>query len=137
MTHRRYQNLAAAELKALQTIATGKDKDDQQNVLRDKVTSVRGKEALAKLDRGETSYYSPKITWRESWVRRKAAPANELNTIGRINTPNGPCPALGGGRTWLRNGVTQTQEGKVYRVEIEWLSSNPGGWDTDLYGPDA
>ena len=133
LSHDRYKGLTASERETLRLIASGKDKDDQKNLLRDKVTSVRGLEALAKIDRGQTTYYSPKITWRESWVRKKSAPANELNTIGKINIPNGPCPALGGGRTWLRNGVTQTQEGKVFRVEIEWLSSNPGGWDTDIY----
>ena len=43
------------------------DIHSQGNKLRDKVTSDRGKEALAKIDRGQTSYYSPRVTWRESW----------------------------------------------------------------------
>jgi len=133
LLHSRYASLSTTERKALKMIESGKDKDDQKNDLRAKVTSARGIEALAKLDRGQTSYYSPKITWRESWVRKQAAPASELNSIGKIDTPNGPCPSLAGGRTWLRNGVTQTQEGKVFRVEVEWLCSNPGGWDTDIY----
>ena len=71
--------------------------------------------------------------WRESWVRDKAAKAAELNKIGEIDEPSGPVPALAGDRTWLRNGVTQTQEGKSFRLEIEWLASDRGGWDPDIY----
>ena len=90
-------------------------------------------EALAKIMRGQVSYYSPKVTWRESWVRNSAAKAAELNKIGEIDTPNGPAPALAGDRNWLRNGVTQTQEGKSFRLEVEWLASDRGGWDRDIY----
>lgn len=133
LSHLRYKNLPQKEREAIQLIQSGKDKDDQGNKLRDKVTSDRGKEALAKIDRGQTSYYSPRVTWRESWVRTKPAEAAELNKIGNIDIPNGPAPELAGTRNWLLNGVTQTQDGKAFRLEAEWLASDREGWDSDIY----
>jgi len=133
LSHRRYKILPTTEKEALKQITQGKDKDDQGNKLRDKVTSVRGKEALTKIERGQTNYYSPRVTWRERWVRNRGVEAAELHKVGCIDTPEGPAPALGSLRDWLRNGVQQTQEGKAFTLELEWLASNPGGWDTDLY----
>ena len=133
LSHPRYEDLEAAEVEALKAIAAGKEKDGSGTAWKDKVTSELGKEALAKIMRGQTAYYSPKVTWKESWVRDKPAKAAELNKIGEIDTPSGPAPELAGSRTWLRNGVTQTQEGKAYRLEIEWLASDRGGWDPHIY----
>lgn len=133
LSHIRYKDLNAKEREAIQLITSGKEKDDEGNKLRDKVESDLGKEVLGKIDRGQTSYYSPRVTWRESWVRDKPAKASELNDIGNIATPNGPAPGLAGGRNWLLNGVTQTQEGKSFRLEMEWLASDRGGWDPDIY----
>ena len=133
LSHLRYKNLVATEQEAIKLIQSGKDKDDQGNKLRDKVTSDRGREALAKIDRGQTNCYSPRVTWRESWVRNKPVAAAELNKIGNIDVPSGPAPALAGARNWLRNGVTQTQDGKAFRLELEWLASDREGWDADIY----
>ena len=133
LSHRRYKDLPATEREALQLILAGKDKDDQGNTLRDKVGSEPGLEVLVKIERGQTGYYSPRVTWRESWVRDKPAGASELNEIGNIASPSGPAPPLAGERDWLLNGVTQTQEGKSFRLEMEWLASDRGGWDPDLY----
>jgi hypothetical protein len=133
LSHPRYKDIPAKESEALQLILSGKDKDDQGNKLRDKIESEVGIEALAKIERGQTSYYSPRVTWKESWVRDKPVKAAELNEIGNISEPNGPAPELAGGRDWLLNGVTQTQEGKSYRLEMEWLASDRGGWDPDIY----
>ena len=66
-------------------------------------------------------------------VRDKPVKAADLNKIGEIDTPDGPVPELAQGRTWLRNGATQTQEGGSFRIEVEWLASDRGGWDTDIY----
>ena len=130
----RYSGLGAVEKEVLKQIMAGKDKDDQGNKLRDKVTSDRGKEALAKIDRGQISYYCPKIAWKEKWVRKRPVEAAELNKIGKIDTPEGPAPALAGARNWLRNGCRQTQEGKkAFTLELEWLSSNEDGWDGQIY----
>ena len=135
LTHHRYKDLPAYEVEAIKFIMAGKDKDDQGNDMEDFVETALGKEVLAKVERGETSYYSPKITWKESWQSDEPVKSVELNMIAKIDTPEGPVPALAVNRNWLRNGVTQEQDGKAFRIEIEWLASNPGGWDADLYSP--
>jgi hypothetical protein len=133
LSHNRYKDLPEKEREALQLIQSGKDKDDQGNKLRDKIESDLGTEVLGKIERGQTSYYSPRVTWRESWVRDKPAKSSDLNDIGNISEPSGEVPELAGGRNWLLNGVTQTQEGKSFRIEMEWLASDRGGWDEDIY----
>lgn len=133
LSHPRYKGLEATEREAIQLIQAGKEKDDQGNKLRDMIESDRGKEALTKIDRGQTSYYSPRVVWRESWVRDKPAKAADLNKIGKIDDPSGPAPNLTNGRNWLHNGLTQAQEGKSFRLELEWLASDREGWDKDIY----
>ncbi len=133
LTHLRYKDLDSKERNNLQMILAGKEKDDEGTKLKDKIESDLGKEVLGKIERGQTSYYSPRVTWRESWVRDKPAKADELNDIGNISDPLGPVPSLAGGRDWLLNGVTQTQDGKAFRLEMEWLASDRGGWDPEIY----
>ncbi len=133
LTHLRYRDIDSKEREYLQQILAGKEKDDEGTKLKDKIESKLGKEVLAKIERGQTSYYSPRVTWRESWVRDRPAEADELNDIGNISAPLGPAPILAGGRNWLLNGVTQTQDGKAFRLEMEWLASDRGGWDPEIY----
>ena len=133
LSHYRYRNLSDAEVEALKNIASGKDKDDSGTAYKDQVTSTLGKEALKKIMRGQISYYSPKVAWRESITRNSGVRNTDLNKIGEIDTPSGPAPALATSRNWLLNGVNQTQEGRSFRVEREWLASDRGGWDSDIY----
>jgi hypothetical protein len=133
LSNYRYKDLAEAEVEALKAIAGGKDKDEAGAAYKDKITSARGKEALKKIMRGEVSYYSPKVAWRESVTRDKGVRNTDLNKIGEIDTPTGPAPELAKGRNWLLNGVSQTQEGGSFRIEREWLASDRGGWDPDIY----
>lgn len=135
LSHHRYKDLPLYEVEAIKFIMVGKDKDDQGNVMESFVESALGKEVLTKIERGETGYYAPKVTWKESWQSNKAIQPADVYLIGKIDTPDGPAPALGLSRNWLRNGVTQEQSGKSFRLEIEWLGSNPGGWDPHLYTP--
>jgi len=133
LSHYRYRNLPDAEVEALKGIAGGKDKDDAGAAYKDQITSVLGKEALKKIMRGQTSYYSPKVAWRTSVTRDTGVKNTDLNKIGEIDTPLGPAPALATGRNWLLNGVNQTQEGGSFKIEREWLASDRGGWDADIY----
>jgi hypothetical protein len=137
LAHERYKDLDGVVREALNLILMGKEKDDEGNRLRDKVAGPLGAELLAKIDRGQTHYYSPRVTWRESWVRDKEAKSSELNDIGKIATPSGPVPDLANGRNWLLNGLSQTHEGKSFRLELEWLASDRGGWDPDIYDDGA
>jgi hypothetical protein len=133
LSHIRYKDLEDEEIEALQAIASGRETDDAGASNKDKVTSELGKEVLAKIQRGQTSYYSPKITWKESFVRDQGVKASDLNKIGEIDDPSGSAPGLAQGRNWLLNGVSQTQEGRSFRIEREWLASDRGGWDSDIY----
>ena len=133
LSHYRYRNLPDAEVEALKNIAGGKDKDDSSTAYKDQVTSTLGKEALKKIMRGQVSYYSPKVAWRECITRNSGVRSTDLNKIGEIDSPSGPAPALATSRNWLLNGVNQTQEGNSFRIEREWLASDRGGWDPDIY----
>ena len=133
LSHKKLRDLEADEVEALQAIISGKDKDSSGASYKDKVTSDLGKKALEKIQRGQTSYYSPKVTWRQATVRKASAASSDLQKIGKIDEPDGRQPSLSDGRNWLYNGVTQTQEGGSYRIEREWIASDRGGWDEDIY----
>ena len=133
LSNKKFQSLDDGEVEALQAIISGKDKDSSGASYKDKVTSVLGKKALEKIQRGQTSYYSPKVTWRQATVRKASAASSDLQKIGKIDEPDGRQPSLSDGRNWLYNGVTQTQEGGSYRIEREWIASDRGGWDSDIY----
>jgi hypothetical protein len=133
LSHKKFKTLSDEEKEALQAIISGKEKDAAGTAYKDKVTSADGKKALEKILRGQTSYYSPKITWRQSTVRRTSAASSDVRKIGQIDSPDGRQPNLSDGRTWLLNSVSQSQEGNSYRIEREWISSDAGGWDTDIY----
>ena len=133
LSHKKLRDLEVNEVEALQAIISGKDKDSSGASYKDKVTSDLGKKALEKIQRGQTSYYSPKVTWRQATVRKASAASSDLQKIGKIDEPDGMQPSLSDGRNWLYNGVTQTQEGGSYRIEREWIASDRGGWDEDIY----
>ena len=133
LSHKKLRDLEADEVEALQAIISGKDKDSSGAAYKDKVTSDLGKKVLEKIQRGQTSYYSPKVTWRQATVRKASAASSDLQKIGKIDEPDGRQPSLSDGRNWLYNGVTQTQEGGSYRIEREWIASDRGGWDEDIY----
>jgi hypothetical protein len=133
LSHKKFRDLEEDELEALQAIISGKDKDGSGSPYKDKVTSALGKKALEKIQRGQSSYYSPKIIWRQATVRKASAASSDVRKIGQIDSPDGREPSLSDGRTWLLNSVTQTQEGNSYRIEREWISSDAGGWDADIY----
>jgi hypothetical protein len=133
LSHKKFKTLSKEEIEALQAIISGKEADSSGGSYKDKITSELGKKALAKIQRGQTSYYSPKVTWRQSTVRNASAANSDVNKIGQIDQPDGRQPNLGNERNWLLNGVTQTQEGRAYRIEREWIASDAGGWDADIY----
>jgi len=133
LSHKKFKDLSVAEKEALQAIINGKEKDPAGASYKDKVTSAAGKKALEKIQRGQTSYYSPKLTWRQSTVKKTSAASSDVNKIGQIDNPAGRQPNLGDGRDWLLNSVTQSHEGSAYRIEREWISSDAGGWDEDIY----
>jgi hypothetical protein len=102
LSHPRYASLSEDERTAIQQIASGKEKDDQGRALKDKVTSETGREALAKIGRGQTSYYSPRVTWRESWVRitERQTSSGSGGAVGEEGVRAGVEGSGGGGSTF-------------------------------------
>ena len=133
LSHKKFRDLVDDEKEALQAIISGKEKDESGNLYKDKVKTALGKKAIEKILRGQTSYYSPKIAWRQSTVRKTSAASSDVRKIGQIDQPDGRQPPLSDGRTWLLHSVSQSQEGNSFRIEREWISSDAGGWDEDIY----
>jgi hypothetical protein len=133
LSNKKFKDLDEEEVEALQAIISGKDKDSSGTPYKDKIESALGKKALEKIQRGQTSYYSPKLTWKQATVRKSSAASSDVRKIGKIDNPDGRQPNLPSGGNWLLNGVTQTQEGGAYRIEREWIASDSGGWDEDIY----
>ena len=132
LAHKKFKDISDEEKEALQAIIAGKDKDGS-TTYKSKVKSTLGKKALEKIMRGQTTFYSPKVVWKESTVVKVSNAAVSLSKLGLIDTPSGRAPSLSHGRTWLFNGATQSHEGSTYRIEREWLASDTGGWDSDIY----
>lgn len=138
LSHNRYQHLPDAEREALRNIGSGKEDDAQGNSFRSQVSSEIGKEILKRFDRGQTSYLAPKITWRQSWVQDTKLDNSDLNDIGNVSSPEGNPPTLAQGRNWLCTAISQTQESqKAFRIEIEWMASDRGGWDDKVYSDEV
>jgi len=134
LMHPAYRDLGADLLAAVRQIMMGKDRSDSGEDLRARAVSLGGEALLAKIDRGQTSYFQPRTVYRQSVVTSPRSTGGTAGTPGRIGTPPGPVPALEGGANWLLSSVTRTYEGGTCRIEREWMASGEGGWDEDIYG---
>ena len=134
LTHPSYRELDANLLAAVRQIMMGKDRSDSGEDLRARAISLGGGALLAKIDRGQTSYFQPRTVYRQSVVTSARSTAGTAGTPGRIGTPPGPVPALEGGANWILSSVNRTYEGGTCRIEREWMASGEGGWDEDIYG---
>jgi hypothetical protein len=91
---------------------------------------TRALELLAKVKRGQESYYVTGFVYRyvqSYWT----LPA--LSTGGVVETPGGPMAGLLPSGTWLRlsDGVEFT--GAHYKVTRTWQGAGAGKWDAELY----
>lgn len=71
------------------------------------------------------------VIWRVKYTS-KARP-NDIGSITTIESPDGPNPNLGKGRTWLYVGLSYTERGDVFSISKEWKASARGGWNTLIY----
>ena len=132
LSHKKFKDLAEEEIEALQAIISGKERIPPV-VLQGQDHQRPRQEGV-----GENPARTDLLLFTQSHLaavhREKASAASsDVNKIGQIDQPDGRQPNVGDGRTWLLNGVTQTQEGSAYRIEREWIASDAGGWDTDIY----
>lgn len=80
---------------------------------------------------GLESYLAPTAVWTKTYVS-KTKPAS-VGNVGKIDSPDGSPPVLEGGANWLNIGLHFTKEGGIYRVQVRWLASGPGGWILPVY----
>jgi hypothetical protein len=71
-------------------------------------------------------------TWRMRFYT--TARPTDISSLGKIVSPEGPAPGLGGNRNWLYQGLTYEQRGIVYGVCKEWKASGFRGWNSVIYG---
>lgn len=71
------------------------------------------------------------VIWRKKYTSR--ARPNDIASVGTIDSPEGPNPNLGKGRTWLYNGLSYTERGDVFSIAKEWRCSARGGWNELFY----
>ncbi len=91
---------------------------------------------------GVSSYLEASGVWTKSFKSNRTP---TLEGLGRISTPDGEPPEVGG-RNWLYTGfsATFTSPAKGDRtrkikgdISMEWMMSGRRGWDKDIYGNSA
>jgi len=91
--------------------------------------------SFAKLiQRGETTYFRPVITWTESTQGTDGLTNAQLNKLGNIATPRGNPPEAAGTRDWMLTSAFEEQRGELFTTDLEWTLSEKGGHDDFLYG---
>ena len=83
--------------------------------------------------KGFTDYLQPRVTIRVTDASSNSQP--NLANLGKIATPTN-APDLDGGANWLLSGMDASEDadGK-WEISREYISSGPGGWNADIYGP--
>jgi|13_taG_2_1085334.scaffolds.fasta_scaffold02170_2 hypothetical protein len=137
-THPKYEDLDADERAEAVELATNPPMEDDKETLKEIDTSDWADnkiELYEKMRSGVEAFRDPKVVWSKRWVS-ESLPAN-LNKTGEIDSPGGSPPAVAANRNWLYLGARTRIRGLVYEIEESWELSGRGGWDDDLYGPDA
>lgn len=86
----------------------------------------------ARFNRGEVEYLTPRIVLKHQKVY--SIPPTLTGVGFATNDVAGNPFAFSNQVNFLMTGATSVQEGSLYRVTREWLTSRPGKWDTVLYG---
>jgi hypothetical protein len=80
--------------------------------------------------KGFTDYLQPRLTLRLVDANTSAPTTTGL---GKIATP-AQAPSLPSGANWLLSGIDATRDAdNNWEVSREYISSGPGGWNTDIY----
>jgi hypothetical protein len=110
-----------------------KQNDDGTETIEDVAMSVPQKQLIDALDEGFVSWFSPRTTHTIRYTSSQNVSGALMAKVGLIvPTPEG-APALPAGATWLFMGANTDNSGGVRDIELEYLASNPNGWDTDYY----
>lgn len=87
---------------------------------------------LLRFNRGEIEYLTPRIVLKHQKVY--SVPPTLTGVGFATNDVSGNPFTFSNEVNFLMTGATSVQEGSLYRVTREWLTSRPGKWDTLLYG---
>lgn len=71
------------------------------------------------------------VIWRKKYTSRNRP--NDMGDIASIDSPEGPNPNLGKGRTWLYVGMNYSERGGAFTISKEWKGSARGGWNKLIY----
>ena len=110
-----------------------KQNDDGTETIEDVTLSLPTKDLITALDKGFTSWFSPRTTHTVRYTSSNDVAAALMAKVGLIAINPDGAPALPAGATWLFMGANTDNIGEVRSIELEYLASNPNGWDTDYY----
>lgn len=109
-------------------------KDDDTELV---FTTDDGIDFYKLLQNGQTTYQATAYVWTETTEGKDKLDKTEVEDLGYIyNDPRGFPFTLPDGRDWLLTSASQEQQGELYRTTIEWMASEPEGWNEFLYKKD-
>jgi hypothetical protein len=82
---------------------------------------------------GESTFFSPTITWTETTQGSDGVTSAQLNKLGKISSPRGGPPTPSGSRNWMLTGAGQEQRGDLKQTSLEWTLSEREGFNSFLY----
>lgn len=82
---------------------------------------------------GQTTYQKPAMVWTESTQGTAGLSFDQIQKLGKIDTPGGNPPEPSGVRDWMLIGAFDEETGGLHRTELEWTMSEAGGFNETLY----
>jgi hypothetical protein len=82
---------------------------------------------------GVTSFLDfSQAVWRKRWY--STSRPGDITFLGKVLSPEGPVPSLGGSRNWIYQSLNYEQRGLVYGITKEWRSSGVRAANPNIYG---
>lgn len=120
--HPRYESLTDAEIQEV---------DDVFNKASTEELDGLSAELLAKLLRGQTSYYL--VGFRYTWTKAFWSISGTVDGGGYVEAPGGPLSGIFPTMAWLRQADHVQFTGQYFLVTKSWVGAPTGHWDEDLY----
>lgn len=101
----------------------------------DPIVSADAIQFAVRISEGRAYYEGSSFEWSKQWQSNKGIQSAQLNKMGKIATPPGSPPSASGSRNWMLVSADQVQNGDgdyLYTNQVNFLLSEPGGWDDFL-----
>lgn len=82
---------------------------------------------------GWRTYPAPSFMWEKAWESEQAIATSAVNSLGKVDSPEGSPPTPSGSRDWMLTDASQEQHGELYRNRLAWELSEPGGWNETVH----